>query len=89
MRQLEDRIVRATGAGDEIRRAWATALAVAWLRDHATEFETEWSFLASKAERYLAGVACRPREGGAWIEVAVTFLATWSPRRPASSSAGA
>jgi Ca-activated chloride channel family protein len=89
LRQLEEPIVGATGARDEIRCAWATALALAWLREHAEGAADELRLLAVKAATYLAGIAAQPRGGGEWIDVATNFLATWNARRPAGSGAGA
>jgi len=43
----------AGGAGD-VQRAWATALALAWLARHAADARDEWRLLARKAEQWLA-----------------------------------
>ncbi len=50
------------GADD---RAWATAIALAWLSARAGSRQAEWRLLAAKAERWLAG-AVAP---GPWREV--------------------
>jgi Ca-activated chloride channel family protein len=45
-------------AGDrgETRRAWATALALAWLDRHAADAAGQWRLLADKARAWLSGV---------------------------------
>jgi hypothetical protein len=40
-------------ASRDERRAWATALALAWLGRHEAGARGEWSLLAKKAERWL------------------------------------
>jgi hypothetical protein len=45
------------GTGREDRRAWATALALAWLAGRADDARDEWDLLARKAERWLAAFA--------------------------------
>jgi Ca-activated chloride channel family protein len=45
------------GTGREDRRAWATALALAWLASRARDARDEWNLLSRKAERWLAALA--------------------------------
>jgi Ca-activated chloride channel family protein len=58
----------------QARRAWATALALAWLRAHAADAEDQWRLLAAKARAWLDAVGSVPSDGRAWIEAAATFL---------------
>ena len=54
--QLESALTGSTGNRDETRKAWATALALAWLDEHAFATEGEWRMLAEKARKWLSGV---------------------------------
>ncbi|MFP5380232.1 MAG: VWA domain-containing protein, partial [Vicinamibacteria bacterium] len=36
------------------RRAWATTIALAWLEQHAADYEDEWTRLADKARQWIA-----------------------------------
>jgi len=58
----------ASGETHEIRRAWATALALVFLENHAGAQRAEWQLLATKAQRWLASVPAVPPGGGAWID---------------------
>jgi Ca-activated chloride channel family protein len=58
----------ATGKQDEVRRAWATSLALTFLDNHAASNRTEWELLAAKARRWLASVTALPPRGGTWID---------------------
>jgi Ca-activated chloride channel family protein len=59
---------------EEKRRAWATALALAWLQDHASGYIDEWRLLAEKARTWLERVAALPLDGSTWIDAARRFL---------------
>jgi hypothetical protein len=72
--QLESALAGATGNRDETRKAWATALALAWLDDHARAAEDEWRLLAEKARRWLGSVTSRPADGGSWAEAGARRL---------------
>lgn len=48
---------------ENARRAWATALALAWLRRHAADREDIWHLLADKAGRWLTRAAIEPEQG--------------------------
>jgi Ca-activated chloride channel family protein len=67
---LEVALAGAHGDQEDARRAWATALALIWLRSHANEVQDEWRMLGAKARRWLDDVAAVPPEGGAWIDTA-------------------
>jgi hypothetical protein len=58
---------------EEIRRAWATALAIVWLETRAPQARGEWRLLAAKARRWLDHVQARPPAGD-WIEAAAALL---------------
>jgi Ca-activated chloride channel family protein len=72
---LEAALDGATGRHDDIRRAWATALALAWLRDYAPHAQGEWRLLAAKATRWLDRCGAKPSGGGTWIDRASSVLA--------------
>jgi hypothetical protein len=55
-------------------RAWATALAVVWLRRNAADVEDQWRLIAAKAESWLSGSGRAP-DGSSWLEAAEQFLA--------------
>jgi Ca-activated chloride channel family protein len=74
LRQLESAVADAKGDRREVGRVWATALAVAWLRDHAAEVEDEWRLLVSKAHEWLRIDCGVPPDGDAWLERATRFL---------------
>jgi len=67
LQQLAD----ASGDPDEGRRAFATALALAFLVKKASSSASEWTLLATKAARWLASVRARPAGGRTWTDLAV------------------
>jgi Ca-activated chloride channel homolog len=71
---LESALTGSTGNRDEARRAWATALALAWLDEHARAAEGEWRLLAEKARRWLGAVTSRPADGESWAESGARLL---------------
>jgi hypothetical protein len=73
---MERAIHGCLGGRSECHRAWATALAVAWLEQHAADAEGEWKFLRRKARRWLDAVPAAPSVGLSWPEAARQFLAT-------------
>jgi hypothetical protein len=68
---LERAIAGASGEPRDVRRAWATALALVWLEDHAQEFEAEWRLAAAKARDWLSATLAVPPGGGSWLDAAV------------------
>jgi hypothetical protein len=50
-------------------RGWATALAIAWLREHGIERKSEWDLLVRKAVQWLDGHA-GPGEAPALLDAA-------------------
>jgi hypothetical protein len=71
---LESALAGASGNPREARRAWATALALAWL-DARPEAKVEWDLLAEKAEEWLARASqsSRPRGGSDWLDLARSY----------------
>ena len=73
LRRLEKELRHATGDRDMARRALATALAIAWLEQHAAAGRGEWDLLAGKAESFVSASGTEPAAGqgwNAWIEAA-------------------
>lgn len=68
--RLEAAIRGASGPDAEVRAAWATALAITWLRLNAADAEDEWRLLADKAGAWLASVGVAPPGGGSWTSAA-------------------
>ncbi|MBA2306482.1 MAG: hypothetical protein H0W08_28165 [Acidobacteria bacterium] len=66
--------VGATGSSDDVARAWATALALAWLRQNAAAVENEWRLLAGKASRCIDSIPAAPSGGSTWTGAARDFL---------------
>jgi hypothetical protein len=66
--QLELGLSDVIGDMNEARRAWATALALAWLEQHARDLEDEWGLLAAKGRTFLAGAGAHLPYGAAWAE---------------------
>jgi Ca-activated chloride channel family protein len=71
---LAARIAGVRGDAGEASRAWATALALAFLEREAVSNRDEWELLATKARRWLSGVTVTPPEGGEWSDLAATEL---------------
>lgn len=71
---LEAALAGASGAPDDVRRAWATALALAWLQLNAADCADEWRWLGAKARKWLDGVPATPPGGGTWLDAARRFL---------------
>jgi Ca-activated chloride channel homolog len=59
---------------DEVRRAWATALALVWLATRANEIADEWELLAHKATEWLDAVAPAAPGETTWMQKATLFL---------------
>ena len=72
--ELEAALADATGNADEARTAWATALALAWLEEHARDAEGEWRLLAEKARAWLTGVTARPAPGVSWANAGARLM---------------
>jgi len=72
-------LAAALADNDEAQRALATALALTFLRRHASANASEWALLAEKAERWLRGVRAVPAVGGSWLDAASTVFAMARP----------
>ena len=72
--ELNAAVQGATGPRDEVLRACATSLALAWLQKNAADAEDEWRLLATKARKWLDAAPTVPPGGGAWIDFAESFL---------------
>jgi hypothetical protein len=72
--ELEALLSGSTGKIDEAQKAWATALALAWLEEHARESEGEWRLLAAKGRKWLDRVSARPAHGVTWAEAGARLL---------------
>jgi hypothetical protein len=55
-------------------RAWATALAVIWLRRNAAGVEDEWRLIAAKADQWLSATGGRRPDGSSWYDAAEKFM---------------
>jgi Ca-activated chloride channel family protein len=74
LRDLERALSGATGDRDDVRKAWATALALAWLDREAFQVEHEWRMLAAKARNWLDDVQAAALDGDTWAARAAKFL---------------
>jgi hypothetical protein len=83
--KLEEGLAGTIGSRAEVRRAWATAIALVWLGQHAGHVQSEWQLLGAKSEKYLAGVTATAPQGAPWLEAATAFLAEMRSRDPAGS----
>ena len=72
--EVLEREIEGSGASRDYRIAWATALAIAWLRRHAADVREEWEMLAGKAEHWLATSAPPRADGRLWLERAEQIL---------------
>jgi hypothetical protein len=72
--KLRKKLKGATGAPEEATRAWATALALAWLQSSASELRDEWELLADKAKAWLSRCGARLAGGEDWIDAASAAL---------------
>ena len=73
LRELEKALRDAAGDASAVRRALATAVALAWLERYAAAERAEWDLLAAKAEAWLEASHAEPAPGAGWrgwIEVA-------------------
>jgi Ca-activated chloride channel homolog len=67
--KLEEAMAGATGDEAIVRRALATAVAIAWLERHAMDARVEWELLARKGVAWLRSCAAVPAGGGDWLEL--------------------
>jgi hypothetical protein len=74
LRKLEKKLHGAEGDPVEAARAWATALAIAWLESRAAESRGEWELLAEKAKTWLSPCGARLAGGEDWLAAAAAVL---------------
>jgi len=74
LRDLEKVLRDAIGDPEIIRRALATAIAIAWLEKFAPAARGEWEMLAEKARRWLAACGAAPAGGESWSDLAERAL---------------
>jgi hypothetical protein len=74
LKDLERVLTDASRPASEARRAWATALALAWLEKEAAESQDEWRLLAYKARTWLESTRARLASGEDWITSAKRLL---------------
>jgi hypothetical protein len=72
------------GSRSDARTAWATALAVRWLQEHASVLEGEWSSLVQKSQSWLKALPTLA-DGATWTAAAARFYAR-HPGRPSLAS---
>ena len=58
----------ARGDANNVKRAWATALALVFLENRAASNRAEWELLADKGRRWLASAGAVPPGGGTWLD---------------------
>jgi hypothetical protein len=74
LRKLRKKLEGATGDPEEAARAWATALALAWLESNASESRDEWELLADKAKAWLSRCGAKLAGGEDWLAAAAPAL---------------
>jgi hypothetical protein len=72
---LEAALCGAAGDAATVRRAWATALALAFLEVQAADAVDEWALLAGKAQSWLGQCGAVSPTGEPWIVLAKLILA--------------
>jgi hypothetical protein len=73
-KDLERALANASGPAEDARRAWATALALAWLEKEARDSQDEWRLLAVKARKWLDSSRARIENGEDWLTAAKRLL---------------
>ncbi|HEY7698438.1 MAG TPA: VIT and VWA domain-containing protein [Vicinamibacteria bacterium] len=68
--KLRKKLEGATGDPGEAARAWATALALAWLESRAADSRDEWELLADKAKARLSRCGAGLAGGEDWLAAA-------------------
>jgi hypothetical protein len=67
-------VVKGAGAEPDVQRAWATALALAWLSKNARSVQDEWRLLAAKAQRWIDRTTLVPPHAATWVEEAAGLV---------------
>jgi len=81
LKKLQKKLKDATGDPAKAARAWATALALAWLEANAADSRTEWELLAEKAKAWLSRCGAKLAGGEDWLDAAspaLTARGFWS-----------
>jgi von Willebrand factor A domain-containing protein 5 len=74
LRKLQKKLEGATGDPEEAARAWATALALAWLEANAADSRDEWEILADKAKAWLSRCGASLPGDEEWLAAAAPAL---------------
>src|SRR4029450_9939761 len=77
---IEAALAGGSGSQSDLRCAWATALAITWLRVYAPAAEEEWRLLSLEARKWLDDVNAVPSGGWTWLDAARRFLAARGSR---------
>lgn len=72
---LEKALASTKGDAAPVRRAWATALALAWLAKDAAGEKDEWALLARKARAWLDACGAAAPSPAGWLAMAETEIA--------------
>jgi hypothetical protein len=72
--EMKAAVAGGSGGQSDLHRAWATALAVAWLELHAAEAAEQWRLIARKARKWIEDVDAVPPDRWAWHDAARRFL---------------
>lgn len=72
--ELEKKLADAEGPPEACRRAWATALAILWLKIEANELVDEWFLLEKKARKWRRSSKAKLPDGESWLEAAAESL---------------
>jgi Ca-activated chloride channel family protein len=70
LRELRKKLEGAEGDPGEAARAWATALALAWLESQQADDRLEWDLLADKASEWLTRCGAKLAGGEDWLAAA-------------------
>jgi Ca-activated chloride channel family protein len=73
--ELRAALPAVSGSPAQVRRVWATALAIAWLERHAADREGEWHLVAEKGRNWILQTRVVPSGGRPWTELAAEYLA--------------
>lgn len=74
LRTLEAPLAGVEGDPLLARRAWATALALAWLEEHARDSADEWLLLGAKGRKWLEATGLDGPLGRSWRDAAGAFV---------------
>jgi hypothetical protein len=68
--ELRAAVQGAAGPEAQVLRAWATALALAWLEKNSAASQDEWRLLATKGRALVDNTVTTPPGGGTWMAAA-------------------